>query len=71
MDQHEPAGSFSKSERRARLVTAAGAARRLGLSRPLVDRLCCSGRVVGCRFDPVTWQWMIPLPVRILIGRLR
>lgn len=54
-----------------RFITATSAARALGWSHRYVDRLCRSGRFVGCRFDPVTWQWLILLPIRIIGGRWR
>lgn len=46
-----------------RSITAATLARRVGLQRKTVDAYCRAGRFRGAWFDPLTWQWWIPLPV--------
>ena len=46
-----------------RAITAASLAWRYGVTRRSVDEYCRAGRFVGAWFDPITWQWWIPLPV--------
>ena len=48
-----------------------GVGDRLGVPPDVVVRWCRSGRIHGVWFDRVTWQWRIPLPLRLRFGKRR
>ena len=50
-----------------RVVLARSFAVNHGLRIEQVIRYCETGRILGARFDRVLWQWVLQLPVKLLI----
>lgn len=41
-------------------------ARRYGMRKGQAEHYCRKGLIAGATFDRLTWQWLIPLPARLL-----